>query len=104
MATNNVKIKNAALAGACVGLLIGRDGATAGASTSLDDIAAAIATEVDSKILADETMSDAKANVCNQVTAALTSGRSFTSATAADYDGIATDIAAVYNSVINKLE
>ena len=104
MATNNTEILNAALAGAAAAILNGRDLSEAGGSTSLDDIIDAIATEVDSKIPLDESMNEGKANLCNQIVSGACAGRSFTSTTPSDYDGIATNIADLYNSLVGKLE
>lgn len=123
MATNNDILYNAAIAGFIGGAMAGRNptSQTSGDYTDLVDAAEAFATQVDSKIANDATISeadgDAKAPATNtiqqaqlgkvqcmaQLCMALTSGRSYNSEVAADYDDLADVIAAEYAAAIAAL-
>lgn len=120
---NNELLYNAAIAGFIAGNMAGRspDSEVSGDYTNLVDAAEAFATQLDSDIAEDATISQAGGNALAPTTAAIaqaqagktqllasivqaiTSGRFYTSETAADYANLADVCAAQYAAGIAAL-
>ena len=123
MTTHNDLLYNAAVAGFVGGSMANRNftSPSEGHYTSLVDAAEAFATQVDSKISNDNTISAADGDALPPTTDAITqaqsgkvecmkaicmaavSGRVYRSSTALDYDGLADIIAAEYAAAIAAL-
>lgn len=104
MAFNNNAVYNAAIAGSLSGVTARwNQDAVPGDYAGTVGACVAFATRLDSKIPLDGAMNQSKADLVQGLCNGVLSGRNITSAVAADYDAIATALAALYTAAVGSL-